>query len=85
MKAQGLTACPRCGGDLDSARQVERSVREGTDVALVNVVADVCSRCGETLLHPGMVELLAHAREVLRKGMAAPAVGRVFDLRNEAA
>jgi antitoxin (DNA-binding transcriptional repressor) of toxin-antitoxin stability system len=43
MKAQGLTACPRCGGDLDPARQVERSVREGTDVALVKIVADVCN------------------------------------------
>ncbi len=85
MKAQGPTACPRCGGELDRDRQVERSVREGTDVALVNVVADVCSRCGETLLHPGMVELLAHTREVLRNGSASPAVGRVFDFRNKAA
>ena len=85
MKTQGPTACPRCGGELDLGRQIERSVREGTDVALVNVVADVCSRCGEILLHPGMMELLAHAREIVRKGSAAPAVGRVYDLRNKAA
>ena len=26
MKAQGLTACPRCGGDLDPARKVEQRV-----------------------------------------------------------
>ena len=85
MTTQGPTACPRCGGDLDYGRQVERSVREGNDVALVTVKADVCLRCGEILLHPGMVDALARARELLRKGPNTPAVGRVFDLRNKAA
>lgn len=85
MTTQGPRACPRCGGDLDYGRQVERSVREGTDVALVMVEADVCLRCGETLLHPGMADALAHARDQLRRGLNTPAVGRVFDLRHKAA
>jgi YgiT-type zinc finger domain-containing protein len=46
--------CPRCGGELDRARDVVRDVREGNDVALVTVRADVCPRCAEVLLHPGV-------------------------------
>lgn len=77
--------CPRCGGDLDRDRSVERSVREGNDVALVIVQADVCLRCGEVLLHPGMVERLFRSRDLLRAGPAAPIVGRVFDYRSKVA
>ena len=85
MNSQGPTACPRCGGDLDYGRRIERSVREGNDVALVMVEADVCLRCGEILLYPGMVDALSRARELLKKGPAAKPVGRVFDLRHKAA
>jgi len=77
--------CPRCGGDLDRGRYVERSVREENDVAMVTVQADICRRCGETFLYPGMVDLLSRTRDLLRAGEAAPAVGRVFDLRDEVA
>jgi YgiT-type zinc finger domain-containing protein len=85
MTTQGPRACPRCGGDLDRGRYVERSVREGNDVALVTVQADVCQRCGEILLYPRMVDLLSRARDLLREGSAAPAVGQVFDLRSKVA
>jgi len=64
---------------------MERSVREGNDVALVTVKADVCLRCGELLLHPGMADVLSRARELLREGPTSAAVGRVFDLRDRAA
>ena len=82
---QGPGACPRCGGELDRGRTIERSVREVNDVALVTVQADICLRCGETLLHPGMVDQLFRARDLLREGSATQAVGRVFDLRSKAA
>lgn len=68
MIVQGLSACPRCGGELDYGRQLEKSLREGNCVTLVKVRADVCLRCGEVLLHPGMVEGLARARDLGRGG-----------------
>jgi YgiT-type zinc finger domain-containing protein len=85
MNTQGPTVCPRCGGELDRGRYIERSVREGNDVALVTVQADICLRCGETFLYPGMVDRLSRTRDLLRAGAAAPAVGRVFDLRQKVA
>jgi len=54
-------------------------------VALVTVQADVCLRCGEAYLYPGMVEQLARTPDLLRAGAAAPAVGQVFDLRHKVA
>lgn len=85
MSTEGPTRCHRCGGDLDHDREVEQSVREGGDVAIVSVRADVCQRCGEVLLHPGMVDRMAEAKQALRRGTSAPQVGRVFDLRHRAA
>jgi len=71
MTKQGPAACPRCGGELDLGRLIERSVREGDDVALVTVQADICLRCGETLLYPGMMDRLARVRDLLRAGSVA--------------
>ena len=85
MTAQGPSSCPRCGGELDRGRRIERSVREGNDLALVTVEADICQRCGEVLLYPGMVDRLSRARDLLRAGSASPAVGQVFDLRHKVA
>ena len=85
MTAEEPSVCPRCGGDLDRGRYIERSVREGNDVALVTVQADICRRCGEVYLYPGMVDLLSRTRNLLRAGAAAPAVGQVFDLRDKVA
>jgi YgiT-type zinc finger domain-containing protein len=85
MIEQGPSVCPWCGGELDRGHYVERNVREGNDVGLVTVKADICRRCGEVYLYPGMVDLLSRTREFLRAGAAAPAVGRVFDLRDKVA
>lgn len=85
MTPDGPSRCPRCGGELERDRDVERHVREGNDVAIVTVRVDSCLRCGEVLLHPGMVERLAKAREVLRHGPPRPAVGHVYDLRPDEA
>jgi YgiT-type zinc finger domain-containing protein len=77
----GTSACVRCGGGLDRSREIERLVREGDDVALVVVRADVCPLCGEQLLNPGMVGLLLEARDTMRQGRAGWAKGCVYDLR----
>jgi len=79
----GASKCPLCGGSLAADREVERVVREGRDVALVMVRADVCQDCGDVLLLPGMAERLVVAKDALRRGMPPDAVvvGRVYDLR----
>jgi YgiT-type zinc finger domain-containing protein len=81
LGASGPGACVRCGGGLERSRQIDRLVREGNDVALVVVRADLCPLCGEQLLNPGMVGLLLEARDVLRQGRAGWALGCVYDLR----
>jgi YgiT-type zinc finger domain-containing protein len=73
--------CPTCGGELELAREVVRPVREGNDVALVTVRADVCTQCGELLLHPGETDKLVRAKQALRAGKTGPVVGHVYDLR----
>jgi len=85
MTEHSPSMCPRCGGVLDYDRDVERSVREGNDVALVKVTADVCTRCGELLLHPGMADRLVLAARQMREGKADHVVGKVFDLRVQTA
>ena len=81
LGASGPTGCVRCGGGLERGRQIERLVREGNDVAIVAVRADLCPLCGEQLLNPGMVGLLLEARDTLRQGRAGWARGCVYDLR----
>lgn len=85
MTEHSPSKCPRCGGALDYDREVDRSVREGNDVALVKVTADVCTRCGELLLHAGMTDRLVLAARQMREGKATHVVGRVFDLRAQSA
>ena len=70
--------CPLCGGTLEPDREVDQGVREGDDVVLVRVRADVCGDCHQVLLHPGMASRLAEAAESLRRGAAGRVVGRVF-------
>ncbi|MCC6810666.1 MAG: YgiT-type zinc finger protein [Deltaproteobacteria bacterium] len=79
-----MSVCPRCRGSLADDRDVERLVRQGNDVAIVTVRADVCTQCGELLLHPGMADRLVLAARELREDKTAPVLGRVFDFRSEA-
>lgn len=82
MTPKGPPRCPRCAGALDLGRTIERTVRYGNDVAIVDVTVDSCQRCGETLLHPGMTDKVLAARRSLEASSAAPVLGRVFDLRS---
>jgi len=77
----GPAKCPSCGGTVEPDREVDQVVREGDDVALVRVRADVCLDCHEVLLHPGMVERMFAAKAALRSSATAPVIGRVYDLR----
>lgn len=77
MNPNRPTDCFRCGGELEQDQQLERPVRAGNDVAIVKVTADVCSKCGEVLLHPGMANRLLQAKRRLESGPSAPAVGQV--------
>jgi YgiT-type zinc finger domain-containing protein len=70
--------CPLCGGTVEPDREVDQVVREGDDVALVRVRADVCLDCHEVLLHPGMATRMTEAADALRRGAAGPVVGRVY-------
>lgn len=78
--SDGPAKCPRCGGELDYGRAVVRSVRADNDIALVTVVADVCTRCGEVLLHPKMHDKIVEAKRALKAGHAGEAVGHVYDM-----
>lgn len=68
--------CPLCGGSVEPDRDIERLVREGEDVALVRVRADVCGDCGEVFLHPGMADRIVQAKATLRRGGSVPARSR---------
>lgn len=80
----GPQTCPRCGGAVEPDRDVEELVREGDDVAVVRVCADVCGECGEALFHASSVERLLDARQALRRAApsSAPVIGRVYDYRS---
>ena len=58
-----IEKCPVCGGDLESKR-VEKLLRGGIHVAVLQVEADVCLRCGERLY---AVETVRHFEEVRSK------------------
>ena len=72
----------RAVGALGPEREIDRLVRVGDDVALLNVRASKCSRCGELLLSRAMVERLERARKQLADhSTAAPVIEQVYDLR----
>jgi YgiT-type zinc finger domain-containing protein len=80
---EGPLKCPRCGGTLEHDREVEKPLVQGDDVALVRVLADVCTQCGERLFRPEVVEWMQRVRDALRRSPATgPVVGRVYDYRS---
>ncbi len=75
-----LQRCLLCRGPVEPDREVEEVVREGNDVVVVRVRADVCKNCHEAFLYPGMVDRMHEAKAALRSGKAGAAavVGRVY-------
>jgi YgiT-type zinc finger domain-containing protein len=58
--------CHACGGPLID-KQVEKLLRGGVHTAVVQVVAEVCQRCGEQLFSPETVRQFEEIRGKLAK------------------
>lgn len=58
--------CPVCGGDLEK-KELEESVRGGTNTATLKVEAMVCLRCGEIIYHERTVRTFEEIRRKLRQ------------------
>ncbi len=48
VEVEAFKKCPVCGGDLTS-KQVEKILRGGNHMAVMEVMAEVCLHCGERL------------------------------------
>jgi YgiT-type zinc finger domain-containing protein len=48
MKKMPFEKCPVCGGKLVE-KTVEKLLKGGHDVAIINVCAEICLKCGERL------------------------------------
>lgn len=57
--------CPICGGDLES-KQVEKLLRGTGNTVSMQVVAEVCSHCGERLYAEDVVRAFEDIRGKLR-------------------
>jgi len=62
----GSLKCPVCGGEL-LEREMEKLPRGGSNVAVVQVCAEVCPRCGERLYTPESVRWFERIRARLER------------------
>ena len=62
-----VSICPICGGSV-TVKQTEEVVRGGNDVAIVQVRAGICGKCGERVYDQPTFELLERVREDLKAG-----------------
>jgi YgiT-type zinc finger domain-containing protein len=58
--------CAICGGELVE-KKVEKLLRGGTNMASVEVDAEICLRCGERLYTPHVVELFEKIESELER------------------
>lgn len=56
--------CPMCEGEV-VAKQTEKLLRGGVNLAVVTVRAEVCLRCGERLYSPDTIRLFEQIRQKL--------------------
>ncbi len=63
---EGLKKCPVCGGDLTNKR-VEKILRGGNHMALMEVRAEVCLHCGERLYSEETVRRFDQIRAKLER------------------
>ena len=56
--------CPVCEGEV-VAKQTEKLLRGGVNLAVVTVRAEVCLRCGERLYFPDTIRLFEQIRQKL--------------------
>ena len=57
--------CPVCGGEV-VAKQTEKLLRGGVNLATMTVSAEVCLRCGERLYAPDTIRLFEQIRQKLK-------------------
>jgi len=62
-----ISKCPICGGEV-VRRKVKKVVRGGDDVAILEVEAGVCSKCGERIYTKSTQETFQKIRDRLRSG-----------------
>ncbi len=65
-KMKPFEKCPVCGGKLQT-KEVEKLLRGGNNTISINVVAEVCLRCGERLYSEEVVKTFAKIRYKLQK------------------
>jgi YgiT-type zinc finger domain-containing protein len=66
-KLRPFAKCPVCGGRLRE-KTVEKLLKGGKHVAVLQVQADVCQRCGERLYPMETVRWFEEIREKLAQG-----------------
>ncbi len=66
MTMMPFERCPVCGGELVE-KQVEKLLRGGIHVAVVNVSAEVCLHCGERLYSEQTVRRFEEIRAKLKR------------------
>jgi len=57
--------CPSCQGELET-KQIEKMLKGGNHTAIMQVEAEVCSKCGEKLYKPDIVHQFTEIRAKLR-------------------
>ena len=57
--------CPVCGGEV-VAKQTEKLLRGGVNLAMMTVSAEVCLRCGQRLYAPDTIRLFEQIRQKLK-------------------
>jgi len=62
--------CPVCGGEVIT-KEVEKLIPGGNHTAVVKVIAEVCTDCGERLYSKETITLFEHIRSQLANGDVA--------------
>jgi YgiT-type zinc finger domain-containing protein len=66
-KLEGLT-CPNCGHENTyTIRQIDKTLRVGHDTVTVQVIAGVCSYCGEEALDDAATAAIDDAIQAVRQ------------------
>ena len=64
-----VSKCPLCGGKIEE-KEVDKIIRNGTDMIILNVNAGVCNQCGEKIFSKETHEKINKAREEVKIGIA---------------
>jgi YgiT-type zinc finger domain-containing protein len=73
--------CPVCGGEM-VAKEVEKLLRGGVNIAVLRAHAEVCLRCGERLYSQETVRCFERIRTKLKRHDTAgfQLIGQAFEV-----